>query len=222
MPLDEQRLMLTCCCGVLPNPRFEKREPFLPEFDPSCLDEQRQATCEQPVDTLVSNAGFGVRGEGTLLESPLVSHVDLLPTLCDFAGIDAPSGLWGASLMPWIEGRRDGSPHDHVVTEWHTEWAYTVSPGRMVRTDRHKYTRYLEGDGEELYDLDADPGETLTLADDPAYSDILDTHRKALRAHLDETVDPFFDLAWKADPRWRNHEPGYRNHRGPAAPMAEG
>jgi len=167
-------------------------------------------------------AGFGVQGEGTLLESPLVSHVDLLPTLCDFAGLDAPDGLWGASLMSWIEGRRDGSPHDHVVTEWHTEWAYTVSPGRMVRTDRHKYTHYLEGDGEELYDLDADPGETLTLADEPAYSDILDTHRKALRAHLDETVDPFFDLAWKADPRWRNHEPGYRNHRGPAAPMVEG
>jgi choline-sulfatase len=164
-------------------------------------------------------AGPGVRGRDRVDENALVSNLDLLPTLCDYAGLDAPIGLWGKSLLPWLQGTHEGSPHAYVASEWHTEWGYTISPGRMVRTNGYKYTRYLEGDGEELYDLRADPGETLTLVDDPAYTSVLEQHRALLDEHVKDTGDDFVELAWRADRRWRSHKPGYEHHIGPAAPM---
>ena len=88
-----------------------------------------------------------------------------------------------------------------------------------LRTPRFKYTRYVEGDGEELYDMIADPGETRTLVDNPAHAAALDEHRALLQAHLEATGDDFIDLSWLADARWRTHRPGYQYHTGPAAPM---
>jgi choline-sulfatase len=167
-------------------------------------------------------AGPGVEGQGRVVEDGcLVSLLDLLPTLCDVAGIDAPDDLWGRSLRPQLTDAAGAeSPHDIVASQWQTEWGFTVSPGRMIRSRRYKYMRYLEGDGEELYDLAADPGETRTLVGDPAHAAALAEHREKLRALLETTGDPFFDLPWQADARWRHHAPGYQNHTGPSAPVA--
>jgi choline-sulfatase len=162
-------------------------------------------------------AGPGIKPGAS---SALVSHLDLLPTLCDLAGLEVPTGLWGQSLVPLLADP-DTPAHPYVVSEWHTEWGFTVSPGRMVRTDRYKYTRYLEGDGEELFDMLADPGETRTLVNDPAHQDALTRHRAILDRHLAATSDPFLSYPWKANPRWRSHPVGYPCHCGPAAPMVE-
>ncbi|MBT7304761.1 MAG: DUF4976 domain-containing protein, partial [Victivallales bacterium] len=153
--------------------------------------------------------------------SALISQLDLFPTLCELTGVEGPAGLWGQSLRPLLADA-DGDAHPYVVSEWHTEWGFTISPGRMVRTARYKYTRYLEGEGEELFDLLADPGETRTLIHDPAHQNALAEHRSILERHLAETEDPFLSHSWKADPRWRSHALGYPHHCGPAAPMAEG
>jgi choline-sulfatase len=168
-------------------------------------------------------AGPGIKGADRAAEGALVSNLDLLPTLCAYAGVESPSGLWGRNLLPWLEGERGDSPHPYVVSEWHTEWGFTVSPGRMVRTPRFKYVRYLEGEerglSEELYDMQADPGEMRTLIHDPDCAAALEEHRALLQQHLKATGDAFETLSWEADPLWRSHEPGYPNHRGPAAPM---
>jgi len=166
-------------------------------------------------------AGPGVVDDGRQLDAPLVSLLDLLPTLCDAAGIAAPRDLWGRSLGRWLGGDRHGSPHDYLASEWHTEWGFTIEPGRMIRTPGWKYTRYLEGDGEQLYDLAADPGEIDSRIGEPACAGVLDEHRRLLAEHVRQTGDPFFELSWVADPRWRSHPAGYRNHRGPAASMLE-
>lgn len=166
-------------------------------------------------------AGPGVE-RGIVCEEPLASLLDLLPTLCDAAGRGAPAGLWGRSLLPWARGgQRLGSPHAYVASEWHTEWGVTVEPGRMIRTPRHKYVRYREEDGEELYDLVDDPGETRTLVADPAQATALQRHRRLLDEHVAATADPFFSLGFDVDPRWRSHRPAYRHHTGPAAPMVD-
>lgn len=168
-------------------------------------------------------AGPSVEGADRAVAEALVSNLDLFPTLCAYAGIEAPAGLWGQSLLPWLQGERHDSPHPYVASEWHTEWGFTISPGRMVRTPRFKYVRYLEGAerglSEELYDMEADPGETRTLIDDPDHARTLEAHRALLQQHLEATEDDFEALSWDADPPWRSHEPGYPNHRGPAAPM---
>jgi len=163
-------------------------------------------------------SGPGVAGANRVVARPLVSLLDLVPTLCDWAGLETPGGLAGYSLRPWLEGRDPDSPRDYVLAEWYSEWGYTISPGRMLRTARYKYTRYLEGDGEELYDLEADPGETRTLIGDPAHALALADHRTRLASVLRSTDDPFFLYEVRVDPRWRSHPLGYFNHEGPAAP----
>jgi len=151
---------------------------------------------------------------------PLVSLLDLFPTLCELAGSTPPEGLRGRSLAPWLRGESPAPP-PYVASEWHTEWGFTISPGRMIRTPRYKYTRYLEGDGEELYDLRKDRGETRTLVGVAAHARALAAHRALLAQHLEATADPFLSLAWHVDPRWRSHAPGYANHEGPSAPEVE-
>lgn len=164
-------------------------------------------------------AGPGVDGPGRAISQPLASLLDILPTLCDYAGLRCPQGLAGESLLPWIEGRAPDNWRDYVASEWVTEWGFTVEPGRMIRTRKYKYTRYLEGEGEELYDLQNDPGERKNLSRLPAHSEALAEHRRILEDHIKATGDPFYSLPVKAEKRWRSHEVGYQNHRGPAAPM---
>jgi len=165
-------------------------------------------------------AGPGVAGKGKLIEEPPVSLLDLVPTLCDYAGLAAPGDLQGTSLLPWMKGEKPRNVPGYVVGEWQTEWGYTISPGRMVRTGKYKYTRYVEGDGEELYDLENDPGEKRNLIRDRSHAAALKEHRDLLREHLAKTGDPFPGLEVKADKRWRSHELGYWNHEGPSAPEA--
>lgn len=166
-----------------------------------------------------------------------VSLLDLAPTLLDLAGIDGGSGArepeaaarlrasaQGRSLAPLLTGsppaeaRADDGPR-YVASEWHTEWGFTIEPGRMLTDGRYKYMVYAEGGDEELYDLAADPYETRNLAPDPSAADELERMRAAFAEHIRATDDPFSRLEHVADPRWRNHEPGYANHRGPAAPQ---
>ena len=163
-------------------------------------------------------AGPGVRRREGVENGPLVSLLDLVPTLCDYAGLAQPPLVRGKSLWPILRGE-DVPHHEYVAGEWHTEWGFNISPGRMIRTDRYKYTRYLEGGGEELFDMAKDPGETRTLVDDPAYAGVLTEHRALLARHLVETGDDFESLEVAADRRWRSHPIGYPNHHGPSAPM---
>jgi choline-sulfatase len=154
---------------------------------------------------------------GVAVEEALVSLLDLLPTLCEYARVPVPEGVRGRSLLPWLRGGGRGPHHRYVVSQWHTEYGEAVTPGRMLRTDRYKYVRYLEGDGEELFDLAEDPGEMRTLVRDPAYADALGQQRALFTRYLQETNDPFLSLQVAVDPRWRSHPVGYRHHPGPSA-----
>jgi choline-sulfatase len=166
-------------------------------------------------------AGPGIHGAGDFACDDPVSLLDLLPTLVDYAGLDLPGGLQGRSLMPWLKGSSKQPPHEYVAAEWYTEWGHTREPGRMIRTARHKYVRFHEEPGEELYDLENDPGERRNLAPLPDSHSLLDEHRRLLREHCRMTGDPFFTLKTEVDPRWRSHPPGYQNHRGPVASQLE-
>lgn len=150
----------------------------------------------------------------------IASLLDLFPTLCGWAGIKAPEGIRGMDLTGTLGG--DKLPErKYVACQWHTEWGYTVSPGRMIRTERYKYTRYVEDGAEELFDLVKDPWEKKNAAKNPAYGPILEEMRQLLTHHEQLTGDPFETLSWKADRRWRSHPAGYQNHCGIAAPMAD-
>ena len=85
----------------------------------------------------------------------------------------------------------------------------------MVRGPRYKYTHYLEGNGEELYDMKKDPGEKVNLAKNPKYAKILAEHRAMLDDYIVRSKDDYRSLKVDTDARSRQHTPGYPHHEGP-------
>jgi choline-sulfatase len=109
----------------------------------------------------------------------LVSGLDVAPTLCDLAGIEAPPDCRGRSLAPLLR-RKPVEWRDYLVSE-------AATTGRMVRTAGHKFIKY-QGDGtEQLLDMRADRGEMHNLAAEGSSAGVAADHRKLLKeweAHL--------------------------------------
>lgn len=124
--------------------------------------------------------------------------IDLLPTICAYAGIAPPAGLPGVSLRPAAEGRaaKDTRPYVVVVTrmiQGVTVDGKTPQPdGRLLRSQRYSYTAWSDGQHREsLVDLDSDPGEMTNLATNPAFARVLRQHRAMLAEWCRETADAF-------------------------------
>ncbi len=97
-------------------------------------------------------------------ETHLVSNgLDLLPTVCDYAGVMGSSDPRGRSLRPLFEGKPAG---------WRKTLGVESEIGRMVVSeDKLKYIRYdAEGIEEQLLDLNKDPFETQHFTNDPEYA----------------------------------------------------
>jgi arylsulfatase A-like enzyme len=156
---------------------------------------QKSALFEEVVRVpLVLRAGGARRG--IVDRSHLVSTgLDLLPTLCDYAGVTPPAGLRGRSLRPLLETAAE------PATPWRKAlFIETVfdgvrgfeAQGRAVRTARYKYSAYDRGRyREQLVDLEADPGELQNLAVERRHAEVLTEHRRLLATHLRTTADTF-------------------------------
>ena len=120
----------------------------------------------------------GVAHAGQVDRDHLVSNgLDLLPTICDYAGVVPPDDLEGVSLRPLVEGTPPGDWRErlHVESEF----------GHMVAGGRYKYVLYDEGrDREQLIDLDSDPGEMSCVTDAPELRPVLEGHRDWLQTRL--------------------------------------
>ena len=104
----------------------------------------------------------------------LVSGLDVLPTLCDYAKIKPPEHMRGKSLRPLLEGKR---------TAWHDFVAAEVAvAGRMIRTADYKYVTYEADPVEQLFDMKNDPWETKNLAGESRHAAALADHRKLLES----------------------------------------
>jgi len=125
--------------------------------------------------------------------------IDLIPTLCDFAGLARPAGLTGLTQRAPAEGDTGSDPRRFVVSSNHLVQGVPVlglmmkPAGRMLRTSRYKYCVYDQGQPREsLVDLDRDPGELANLAADPALAPVLNDHRALLLHWSVETGDRSF------------------------------
>jgi arylsulfatase A-like enzyme len=116
--------------------------------------------------------------------------VDLAPTVCEAAGIE-PSRDWpGVSLLPALDPDAEPPAREAVVAE--TRLTDSGVDGRMVRTDRYKYTIWKWGaNREQLIDMDADPGEMVNLAIEDRDAGELQRHRDLLASWCRETHDDF-------------------------------
>ena len=121
---------------------------------------------------VASNRGasnLGTSHQGNAHRDELVLNIDLAPTILDFAHVDAPPEMQGASLVPLCEGKsvpwRDRFLYEHRIC------IPTIPSSEGVRTTRWKYVRYttLQPVYEELFDLESDPLERHNLAADGAH-----------------------------------------------------
>ena len=107
-------------------------------------------------------------------------NVDIAPTMLELAGVTAPDGLHGQSLVPFLKG--------HQPDNWRKDWLYEyfeypevehVRPHRGVRTDRYKLIHYHKlpqypdlAEEFELYDLQKDPHELNELYGQDGYESL--------------------------------------------------
>ena len=117
----------------------------------------------------------GVTSASLVDNKHLVSNgLDLVPTLCDFGGIDVPEDLKGLSFRKIAEGKDPASRRSSLPLE--------SEIGRMVVTQRHKYMVYDYGkNNEQLIDIVEDPGEMRNAAKDSENRDVLHRHRTIFR-----------------------------------------
>ena len=124
--------------------------------------------------------------------------IDLIPTICDYAGITPPPNLPGLSLKGTANGDNSRDPRKYVVVSDRLIQGAAVDgrlptpDGRMVRGQQYKYCAYSEGTHREsLVDLDRDPGEMKNLAPDPKFAGVLNEHRAMLAEWCAKTHDAF-------------------------------
>jgi len=103
-----------------------------------------------------------------------VSGLDVMPTLCDYVGIESPANMRGLSLRAILEGNK-GPQRDCIVSEGNS------NTGRMVRSQHWKYIKYKDNAVEQLFDMKNDPGETKNLTASSRYAAILTEHQKMLK-----------------------------------------
>jgi len=138
------------------------------------------------VPLIVSHPGTTLAGQ--VDKTHLVSNgLDLIPTLCDFAGIPAPAALKGRSIkLLTARAKRQVAWRDCLVAE--------NEASRVLWTERYKYSVYDHGQPREmLIDLRNDPGEMRNLAVELEYRDTLNRHRNLLQqwyAANGEMLDP--------------------------------
>jgi len=123
----------------------------------------------------------GVIRPGQVDDRSLISGIDVLPTLCDYAGIRIPEALPGRSIRPLLEKEN---------TPWREFLVAEISENRMLRSSRHKYMLYgREQPLEFLFDLENDPGETRSLAKDAGARPALERSREMLASWMKATGD---------------------------------
>jgi len=152
---------------------------------------------------------FIVRWKGHIPEDSVcrhpVSHINIVPTLLDAAGLETPPFLEGPSITPTLHNPQE-KPNDFVFMEFmryevdHDAWG-GLQPIRCVFDGRHKLVINLHYT-DELYDLADDPQEMNNLIDSTEYSATRDALHDKILEWMDKTRDPFRGPIWERRP-WK-------------------
>ena len=127
---------------------------------------------------------------GAVVQAP-TEHVDVLPTLCDWMGVEAPLQCDGRSLAPFVVGDPGPSGPEGWRTAVHWEWdfrnpwlhlaetAFSIPMEQccltVVRDGRWKYVQPAAEPSilpPLLFDLEADPDQVADLARDPDHDGV--------------------------------------------------
>jgi len=131
--------------------------------------------------------GAGSVERGTKTESPS-EFVDIFPTLCELAGLPIPENVEGLSLVSILEDPK-AMVHEAALEQYPRN---NKLMGYSLRDKRYRYIKWVEMDyygGErfgpmdanELYDYEKDPLESVNLAANPEYKDVVANFERILK-----------------------------------------
>ncbi|UCH34404.1 MAG: sulfatase-like hydrolase/transferase, partial [Armatimonadota bacterium] len=91
----------------------------------------------------------------------IAAHIDVLPTVLDACDVPVPDGLRfdGVSLLPLMLGTARRWPDRMLYFQWHRGDAPELYRNCAARSQRFKLVN-----GQELYDMTSDPGESEDVA----------------------------------------------------------
>lgn len=125
------------------------------------------------------------------VHSGLSSHVDLVPTLLDLAGVEPTAEMDGQSMAGVLTAGSDRMGRQEIFIDVHNEgivtrrgkWKFVLnaalSGGKMVRRK------------DELYDLDSDPDEMANLAYETMHAERVKAMKKRIFQWLQDVEYPY-------------------------------
>lgn len=107
----------------------------------------------------------------------IVSNLDFAETILDWAGIKAPADMQGHSMTPILADAQGAAPADWRKAFYYHYYEFPqphhVQPHIGVRTDRYKLINFYGPKEWELFDLQKDPHELVSVYDDAAYATVV-------------------------------------------------
>lgn len=128
-------------------------------------------------------------------EDALVYNYDIMPTICELAGISTPSSVSGKSLVSIINGSTKGVRDDTYHAYRQHQRAYRKGDYKLIEYVRAPDKDRKRGDivtgsrVTQLFNLAKDPWETFNLADFPEYEAKVEELRIAMKAKAVEIGD---------------------------------
>jgi N-acetylglucosamine-6-sulfatase len=118
----------------------------------------------------------------------MIANLDIMPTCLDAAGVPAPAGLHGASILPLL-ANNPSNWRNELLYEYYWERNFPQTPTvHALRTDGFKYIRYHGiWDTDELYDLEKDPLESRNLIFEPEHKERIRQMNTRLFELLEQT-----------------------------------
>jgi len=165
------------------------------------------------------------------------THMDLMPTLLDLAGLEVPDSVEGRSLVPALRGEQDPDDWRPYVHGEHARPGSELGGNQFLAGRKEKYTWFTRTGEEWLFDLEEDPQETVNLVGKPEATERLDLWRGRMVEELSrrpqdgltdgekltpgrdlpnvrpELLEPFYDNEGR--PRPRSEFPRYRHYDEP-------
>jgi len=127
----------------------------------------------------------GVIPAGTS-SAALGSNVDMTPTFLDLMGVAGPDGVQGESAADLWTGKSDRGRE--------VAFCDSMEQAFMSREGQWKFVLNLRArDVDELYDLEADPGELRNLATDTKHADQVEHMKTQILDWLHDTDNPYAD-----------------------------
>jgi arylsulfatase A-like enzyme len=102
----------------------------------------------------------------------LTSNLDIAPTLLDAAGVEIPDDMQGISLLPlFADDSPDGWRNSLYYHYYEYPAVHMVHRHEGAVTKRYKLIHFYDLGEWELYDLQKDPTEMMSVYADPAYAE---------------------------------------------------